>query len=236
MPLDLTAYDALSFDCYGTLIDWEAGIAAVLGPWARRRDPVVTDERVLVAYADNEAAVEREAPSTPYPDVLREAFRRTGRDLGIEVTDADADALGTSVPDWPAFPDSAEALDALVETDAAIGRLLSALERGGRLQHTNIVLVSDHGMAEVPPGQVIAVEDMVDPDHVELVSAGQSIGFAPRPGHEAAAEHTVQLVHAQSDARGLRGACRLLRMLDHPVGGGLRPVGGAKGVVDVDIA
>jgi FMN phosphatase YigB (HAD superfamily) len=53
--VDLTAYDALSFDCYGTLIDWEAGIAAVIGPWARRHDPALTDEDVLVAYATNEA-------------------------------------------------------------------------------------------------------------------------------------------------------------------------------------
>ena len=48
MAIDLTDYAALSFDCYGTLIDWEAGIAAVLGPWARRADPTTTDEQVLV--------------------------------------------------------------------------------------------------------------------------------------------------------------------------------------------
>ena len=113
MTLDLTSYDALSFDCYGTLIDWEAGIAAVLGPWARRFDPSATDEQVLVAYSENEAAVEKEAPASLYPDVLREAFRRTGLDLGFEVTDEDAAALGTSVPGWPAFPDSAQALQRL---------------------------------------------------------------------------------------------------------------------------
>ena len=113
MTLDLTAYDALSFDCYGTLIDWEAGIAAVLGPWARRFDPSVTDEQVLVAYSENEAAVEKEAPASLYPDVLREAFRRTGMDLGFEVSDEDAAALGASVPGWPAFPDSAQALQRL---------------------------------------------------------------------------------------------------------------------------
>lgn len=110
MSLDLTQYQALSFDCYGTLIDWEFGIAAVIGPWARRSDASITDEQVLVVYAGNESAVVREFPAMLYPDVLRESFRRTGRDLGFEVSEADADALGTSVPDWPAFPDSAEAL------------------------------------------------------------------------------------------------------------------------------
>jgi 2-haloacid dehalogenase len=115
IAIDLTDYRVLSFDCYGTLIDWEAGIATVLGPWARRHDSSLTDEDVLAAYSDQEAAVEAEEPTTLYPDVLREAFRRTGRSLGFEVTVADADALGTSVPDWPAFPDSAEALQRLKE-------------------------------------------------------------------------------------------------------------------------
>ena len=110
MVLDLTGYTALSFDCYGTLIDWETGIGAVLGPWARRHDPGLTDEEVLVAYSVHEATVEAEQPRTPYPDVLREAFRRTGAALGLPVSDAEADAFGTSVPDWPAFADSAEAL------------------------------------------------------------------------------------------------------------------------------
>ena len=110
MALDLTGYTALSFDCYGTLIDWETGIGAVLGPWARRHDPGLTDEEVLVAYSVHEATVEAEQPRTLYPDVLREAFRRTGAALGLPVSDAEADAFGTSVPDWPAFADSAEAL------------------------------------------------------------------------------------------------------------------------------
>ena len=57
---DLTEYNALSFDCYGTLIDWEAGIAAVLAPWAAECRLDLSDEELLIAYADNEAAIERE--------------------------------------------------------------------------------------------------------------------------------------------------------------------------------
>ena len=129
MTIDLAQYSALSFDCYGTLIDWEAGMAAVLGPWARRNDPSITDEDVLVAYSAHEAAVERELPATVYPDVLREAFRRTGGALGFEVTDADADALGTSVPDWPAFGDSAESLQRLKQHYKLI--ILSNVDRAG---------------------------------------------------------------------------------------------------------
>jgi len=110
MTLDLTSYRALSFDCYGTLIDWEAGIVAVMGPWAHEQRLDLTAEELLLAYADNEAAVERETPTARYPDVLAEAFRRTGQGLGTVVSDQWAHRLGDSVPDWPAFPDSAAAL------------------------------------------------------------------------------------------------------------------------------
>src|SRR3954452_17579728 len=110
MTLDPTSYRALSFDCYGTLIDWEAGIVAVMGPWAHEQRLDLTAEELLLAYADNEAAVESETPTARYPDVLAEAFRRTGQGLGTVVSDQWAHRLGDSVPDWPAFPDSAAAL------------------------------------------------------------------------------------------------------------------------------
>jgi 2-haloacid dehalogenase len=111
--VDLTRFRALSFDCYGTLIDWEAGIAAVLGPWARAAGLDLDDERLLETYAGNEAAVERERPAARYPEVLATAFRRTGEALGRTVDDAWASRLGSSVPDWPAFADSEAALASL---------------------------------------------------------------------------------------------------------------------------
>lgn len=110
---DLTRFTALSFDCYGTLIDWEAGIAAVLGAWAAEQGLDRTDEQLLLAYADHEAAVEQDTSSAPYPEVLATAFRRTGDSLGRPVSDEWAQRLGNSVADWPAFPDSADALDRL---------------------------------------------------------------------------------------------------------------------------
>jgi 2-haloacid dehalogenase len=127
--LDLTTFKALSFDCYGTLIDWEAGIAAVLGRWAREQGLDRTDEELLLAYADNEAAVERETPEALYPDVLADAFRRTGGTLGRPVSDEWAQRLGRSVPDWPAFPDSADALARLATHYRLI--ILSNVHRDG---------------------------------------------------------------------------------------------------------
>jgi putative hydrolase of the HAD superfamily len=113
--LDLATYQALSFDCYGTLIDWEAGIAAVLVPWARESGLDLSDEDLLSAYADNEAAVERNSPEARYPVVLATAFRRAGKKLGRPVSDEWAERLGDSVKDWPAFPDSVDALARLAE-------------------------------------------------------------------------------------------------------------------------
>jgi putative hydrolase of the HAD superfamily len=127
--LDLTKYKALSFDCYGTLIDWEAGIAAVLAPWAREQRLDRSDEDLLLAYADNEAAVERETPTVLYPDVLATAFRRTGDTLERPVSDEWAQRLGNSVADWPAFPDSTDALARLAKHYKLI--VLSNVHRDG---------------------------------------------------------------------------------------------------------
>ncbi|GGK01337.1 alkaline phosphatase family protein [Luteimonas terricola] len=85
-------------------------------------------------------------------------------------------------------PDSDEARAALVDIDTAIGGLFSTLERGGRLQHTNIVLVSDHGMAAVPPGNQVSVGDMVTMEQAQLASIGQVVQVQPRPGFESEVE------------------------------------------------
>jgi putative hydrolase of the HAD superfamily len=127
--LDLTRYRALSFDCYGTLIDWETGIAAVLAPWAREQGLELSDEELLIAYGPNEGAVQEETPSALYPDILATAFRRTGERLGAPVNDEWAERLGGSVGDWPAFPDSPEALARLAEHYKLI--ILSNVHRAG---------------------------------------------------------------------------------------------------------
>lgn len=127
--LDLSAFKVLSFDCYGTLIDWEAGIAAVLSPWAEEQGLTHTAEELLAAYADSEAAVERELPAALYPQVLATAFRRTGEALAASVGDLWARRLAESVPDWPAFPDSAAALARLAKHYRLI--IVSNVHRAG---------------------------------------------------------------------------------------------------------
>jgi 2-haloacid dehalogenase len=106
--IDFGAFDALTFDCYGTLIDWETGIAAAL----RRAGATGADDELLETFARHEAELEA-GPYLTYRELLGEAVRRVGRDLGFEPTDEQAAAFGASVGDWPAFEDSAEALAAL---------------------------------------------------------------------------------------------------------------------------
>jgi 2-haloacid dehalogenase len=127
--MNLADYDALSFDCYGTLIDWETGIAAVLAAWAKEAGLDLADEELLVAYAANEAQAARDTPDALYSAVLAEAFRRTGDKLERPVSDEWAQRLGSSVPDWPAFDDSAEALASLARDYKLI--ILSNVHRAG---------------------------------------------------------------------------------------------------------
>ena len=123
----LTDFDALSFDCYGTLIDWEAGIAAVLSRWAASRRLDTGAEALLAAYSQQEAAAEAGHPDEPYPAILGRSMRGLGRELGAEVSEQDASALAGSVPDWPAFADSRDALRRLAERYQLI--ILSNVDR-----------------------------------------------------------------------------------------------------------
>ena len=120
-------FEALSFDCYGTLIDWEAGIAAVLRRWADRHGAGRSEQELLTAYADHEAAAEADRPSDLYPAILARAMRATGAGLGVPVSEAEAQQLAGSVPDWPAFPDSAGALRRLAGSHQLI--ILSNIDR-----------------------------------------------------------------------------------------------------------
>ncbi|HEU5267022.1 MAG TPA: haloacid dehalogenase type II [Jatrophihabitans sp.] len=125
--MNLDDYEALSFDCYGTLIDWEAGIAAVLRSWAARRGLELDDDALLTAYSKHEARAEAEHPGDPYPQILARSMRGLGAELECSVSDEDAAALAGSVPDWPAFDDSHDALSRLGERYQLI--ILSNVDR-----------------------------------------------------------------------------------------------------------
>ena len=112
--LDLDAFDVMSFDCYGTLIDWEAGILAALRPVLVAHGVEASDEGALEAFGRHEAEIEG-GPYRRYRDVLGEVLAAMLGHFGEMPTAEEVAAFGGSVADWPAFPDSAAALARLHE-------------------------------------------------------------------------------------------------------------------------
>jgi 2-haloacid dehalogenase len=123
----LSDFEALSFDCYGTLIDWEAGISAVLNPWAAEHGLDLNSEKLLDLFAEQEARAEEQAPSALYPEILATTMGWLGERLGIAASQSDLERLSSSVPDWPAFFDSQPALASLASRYRLI--ILSNVDR-----------------------------------------------------------------------------------------------------------
>jgi 2-haloacid dehalogenase len=112
VPLDYGGFDALTFDCYGTLIDWETGLTDAFRAVLRAHGVEADGEDVLVRYAQHEAAAEA-GPYLRYRDVLAAGLRGVAGELGFEPTDEETAVFSGAVADWPAFPDSAAALERL---------------------------------------------------------------------------------------------------------------------------
>ncbi|HUX07843.1 MAG TPA: haloacid dehalogenase type II [Acidobacteriota bacterium] len=111
--IDLAQFKALTFDCYGTLIDWETGILNVLRPWADDKGFKVTDEKLLEDYAQAESRVEEFMPGGLYSDLLKEVMNEMAAGYGVAPDSKTAETLAMSVGEWPAFDDTAEALSKL---------------------------------------------------------------------------------------------------------------------------
>ena len=105
----LSDFKALTFDCYGTLIDWESGMVAALKPLTDKV-PGLTRDAILEAHARHESAQQRQTPQLRYRDLLAVVYRRLAEEWGVGVSWEDCAAYGRSVADWPAFPDTVEAL------------------------------------------------------------------------------------------------------------------------------
>lgn len=126
----LRQYRVLTFDCYGTLIDWESGIWDALQPAiaASGRDDITRAE-TLEIFAREESRQQSETPDMLYPELLARVHPATTRALGIDTTpQMDAD-FGASLPHWPAFPDTADALRILKKYFKLV--ILSNVNRDG---------------------------------------------------------------------------------------------------------
>jgi 2-haloacid dehalogenase len=111
-PIDFSRVRWLSFDCYGTLIDWESGILAAVRPVLARHGAAPGDDQILAEYARLEAAEESDR-YRPYRVVLRRVMAGLGAAFGAGLAEAECEALPRSLRDWPAFGDTVPSLVSL---------------------------------------------------------------------------------------------------------------------------
>lgn len=110
--IDFAKFEYLTFDCYGTLVDWETGILNALRPVLTAHGVETTDDAVLHLYADFEARAER-GEYKPYRLVLEQVVRDFGARMGFVPSMAEANSLPESLRNWQPFPDTVAALKRL---------------------------------------------------------------------------------------------------------------------------
>jgi 2-haloalkanoic acid dehalogenase type II len=215
--LDYDAYDVLTFDTYGTLIDWEAGLVAALRAALGDEADGVGDDDLLTRVAGLEH--DAEAPGTPYREVLASCLRGIAAQLGTTVSDEQAALFGGSVADWPAFPDSSEALQRL-QTRFAIATItncdddlfaasekrlgvtfdavITAQQVGRYKPDTAGFLLAHERIARelgVPKERILHVAQSLFHDHVPAKSLGmQTVWIDRRDGREGGATPAAEAV------------------------------------------
>jgi 2-haloacid dehalogenase len=197
--LDFDRFEALTFDCYGTLIDWETGILAALRPVLERHDVGVEEERLLEAFGRHETEIEA-GEYRPYWEVLAGVLRRLGGELGFSPAEEEVRAFASSVGEWPSFPDSTPALEALggrfrlgVITNCDDDLFARSAERLGvdfdwvitaerarayKPSHRNFELAFE--TIELPPERILHVAQSLFHDHVPAKQLGLATVWVDR--------------------------------------------------------
>jgi putative hydrolase of the HAD superfamily len=110
---EVTEFKVMSFDCYGTLIDWETGMFKALQPLVSRVRRPLSRNEVLKAHARHESAQQLTTPTRPYKELLAVVYKRLAEEWGVPASWDECIAYGLSVRNWPPFLDSADALQYL---------------------------------------------------------------------------------------------------------------------------
>ncbi len=110
--LNFAQFRLVSFDCYGTLIDWETGIFSALRPILAAHGKTIADSELLRLYSELESEAQQ-GEFHPYREVLQSVVRGFGKHLGFNPTESEARSLPDSLPNWPPFPDTIAALGKL---------------------------------------------------------------------------------------------------------------------------
>lgn len=110
--IEFDKYEVLTFDCYGTLIDWESGMIAVLKPLLTKHNVNLEEKQLLELFAEFEAEQER-GKYTKYKEVLKGVVQKFGERFDFQPSSIELDSLADSVKNWSPFPDTVEALKIL---------------------------------------------------------------------------------------------------------------------------
>lgn len=108
--MNLRDFKVLTFDCYGTLIDWETGMVNALAPLTTKLGGKLTRDEILEAHAWHESHQQRQTPQKRYREILAIVYKRLAEAWGVSASWAECVQYGNSIQDWPAFPDTADAL------------------------------------------------------------------------------------------------------------------------------
>ncbi len=109
----LADFEALTFDCYGTLIDWESGMIEALRPLTSKATRPLTRDQILEAHARHESSQQIQTPTKLYRDLLATVYRRLAEEWRVVVNWSDCVAYGRSVRNWPGFADTVASLQYL---------------------------------------------------------------------------------------------------------------------------
>ena len=113
--LDFSRFEWVSFDCYGTLVDWETGLATAVSGVLESRGVGMSRAELLGLFAEVEPRVQGSETFVKYRRVLWRVMGLMGSELGVDFSESELGCLADTLPDWPVFPDTVGALKALKE-------------------------------------------------------------------------------------------------------------------------
>ncbi|TIW95209.1 MAG: haloacid dehalogenase type II [Mesorhizobium sp.] len=226
--MDLARFKALTFDVYGTLIDWETGIWNALQPLLSIANREIGLEEALETYGEFETRQEAETPSLHYRTLLAVVHARLARHWGIAAQADLHERFGASVPDWPAFPDSSEALAylkqhfRLVVLSNVDGRSFAASSRKLGVTFDAVYTAEDIGSYKPDPNNFRFLFDRLKQDLG--IQQGEVLHVAQSLFHDHAPAENIGLASVWIDRRfGMEGSGATKRPVVQPKVGGHFP-------------
>ena len=185
--MKLTDFKALTFDCYGTLIDWESGLLGAMRPILHAHGKNLTDAEILEIYGELEPIEQN--PYQRYRAVLSNIVLRFGERLGFSVCDAQAESLPNSLQNWTPFPDTVAALKKLsTRYKLAIisntdDDLFAATSRHLPVQFAAVVTAEQAKAYKPSPAPFRLALERLGLEREQVLHVGQSIYHDVLPAH-----------------------------------------------------